>query len=87
MGDIPPKENATCEGLVPSYLSTESCKMETIIHEVVAPVARRVGTVLGSYLAGYGVADADISSVIAGFVALAGIGADLLIVHLRNRRR
>lgn len=59
--------------------------LETIVHEVVGPVARRFGTLVGGALSGYGLAADDITAVAAGVVALIGIGCDLLVVYVRHR--
>jgi len=60
--------------------------METVIHELLAPVSRRLGTLVGGALSGLGLASDDVSAVAAGAVALLGIAVDLGILYLRNRK-
>lgn len=61
--------------------------LETIVHDIVGPVARRVGTIVGSALGGLGLASDDINAVAAGAVALVGIAVDLGLIYLRNRTK
>lgn len=58
---------------------------DTLLHDIVGPVARRVGTLVGGALGGLGLASDDINAVAAGAVALVGIAVDLALIYARNR--
>lgn len=60
--------------------------MEYLIYEIMGPVARRLGTAVGTFLGGYGVAEGDVNAVVGGVVALVGIGVDLGIRLYWNKR-
>lgn len=60
--------------------------METLIHDILGPVFRRVGTMVGAGLATVGVAESEINVVVGGVVALCGIGADLALRYFVKRR-
>lgn len=60
--------------------------IDTLVHEIVGPLARRLGTAVGAGLSGYGLAADDISAVAAGAVALVGIAVDLALVYLKTRK-
>ena len=49
-----------------------------LIQQILKPVITRIGTILGSSLAGAGVAVGDTESIVLGFTALAGVAIDLI---------
>lgn len=60
--------------------------MNDFIHESFKMAGQRLGTLVGASLGGYGFAQSDINSLVAGVVAVSGIVADLVIIYLRNRK-
>lgn len=56
-----------------------------LLAELLRPVYQRVGTLVGSTLAGAGVAHDDVSVIAAGAVALAGVAVDLAFIYLKKR--
>jgi len=61
--------------------------LETLAHDIVGPIARRVGTLVGGALAGLGLSGDHVNAVAAGAAALVGIGVDLALIYYRNKRR
>lgn len=57
-----------------------------IVTEIAEPLFRRLGTGLGAYLVGLGVAREDATVIVSGAVALAGIVMDLVWSHLERKR-
>lgn len=49
-----------------------------LFDEIAKPVFRRLGTALGAFLIGYGATSDQSAQIVAGFIALMGLAADLL---------
>jgi hypothetical protein len=60
--------------------------LETLVDKVAAPLGSRLGTALGSWLVGSGIASAEAEKIAAGVAALALVIADLFIDNLRVKR-
>lgn len=50
-----------------------------VLNEIVRPISHRLGTLVGTALASYGMAEADIQTVVAAGAVLVGFAADLII--------
>lgn len=61
--------------------------LDTVLHDIVGPIARRVGTFVGGALGGLGLASDHVNAVAAGAAALVGIGVDLALIYIRNKGR
>lgn len=53
--------------------------MNWIAHEIVRPLAHRLGTAIGVALASFGVAAGDIETIVAAVPVVLGVAADLII--------
>jgi len=49
-----------------------------LIKQILRPIITRCGTMLGAYLAGMGIATAQVDTIILGLTALSGVGIDLV---------
>lgn len=61
--------------------------MSFLIREVVSPLLRRMGSILGTFLAAQGVAENEISAITGGLMALLGVVIDLGASHFERRGR
>lgn len=53
--------------------------MNWIAHEIIRPVAHRLGTAVGVALASLGVAAGDVEVIVAAVPVVLGVAADLII--------
>jgi len=49
-----------------------------LIKQILKPIITRCGTLLGAYLAGLGIASAQVDTIIIGMTVACGVGIDLL---------
>jgi len=56
-----------------------------LVDSVIAPVVRRIGTAVGGFLGGIGIATHDANAAGAAVVVLLGVGADILVMAVRKR--
>jgi hypothetical protein len=62
-----------------SPLNKEEQKLQfLLIKQILKPIVTRCGTMLGAYLAGLGIASAQVDSIIIGLTVASGVGIDLL---------
>lgn len=60
--------------------------MNTILHQIIAPIARRLGTSVGAYLTAIGLASDDAQIVVAAIPIVIGVVVDLLHSNLAAAR-
>lgn len=58
---------------------------ELIIRDVAQPLVRRVGTMVSAALIGAGVATDTTNTIVAGLVAVCGVGIDLTLARISRR--
>lgn len=56
-----------------------------IVDSIIAPAVRRVGTAVGGFLGGLGIATHDANAAGAAVVVLLGVAADVLVMSIRKR--
>jgi len=56
-----------------------------LVDSVIAPVARRIGTAIGGFLGGIGIATHDANAAGAAVVVLVGVAADIAVMAIRKR--
>lgn len=61
--------------------------MKSLITKISQPIVTRLGTGIGAFLAGQGVAAEKIAQVEAAFAVLALLAVDLTTRHLYNKGR
>lgn len=57
-----------------------------LLKQISKPIITRCGTIIGSLLAGAGIATGTVDTIIIGFTALAGVSIDLLTRRFINEK-